>query len=99
MKTLQEIRKDLKEIRYYYTRKNLFDEGCKIVGANYITEKSKQYAEAVKEAPPKLYDLYINLYLKGATQEGLAIEMGYTPEYIQILNKRLLLFLQAQLKD
>lgn len=99
MKTLQEIRKDLKEIRYYYTRKNLFDEGCKIVGSSYVTEKAKQYAEAVKEVPPKLYDLYINLYVKGATQEGLALEMSYTPEYIQMLNKRLLLFLQMRLKD
>ena len=30
MKSLSEIREDLKEIRYYYSKKELFDKGAKV---------------------------------------------------------------------
>lgn len=46
-----------------------------------------------------LYDVYINLYVRNYTQEALSIEMNYTLEYIQMLNKRLVLFLVEKLKE
>lgn len=92
--TLEQIREDLKGVRYYYTRKNIFDEASSTVGINSIVQKVMKYNEAVKAASPKLYDLYVCLYIKNYTQEGLSIELNYTPEYIQMLNKKLLLFLQ-----
>lgn len=90
--TVEKIREDLKEIRYYYSRKELFDEGTRCVAPNSILEKVRRYNDAVKTAPPKLYDLYISLYVKNNTQEGLAYDMHYTPVYIYLLNKKLLLF-------
>ena len=36
MKSLSEIREDLKEIRYYYSRKKYIEEGFKVVGTNNI---------------------------------------------------------------
>lgn len=99
MKTLTEIREDLKEIRYYYSRKKMFDEASKVVGKSNVMAKVERYSEAIRDAEPRFYDLYINLYVKGFTQEGLAAEMNYTTEYIQILNKRLVLYLQKNLKD
>ena len=39
------------------------------------------------------------LYVKGYTQEALSAELNYTPVYIQMLNKQLLLFLQSKLTD
>lgn len=99
MKTLTEIREDLKEIRYYYSRKKMFDEASKVVGKSNVIEKVERYSEAIRDAEPRFYDLYINLYVKGYTQEGFAAEMNYSPDYIQILNKKLVLFLQKQLKD
>lgn len=92
--TLEQIREDLKDVRYYYTRKNIFDEAGRTVGVNSIVGKVIKYNEAIKAASPKLYDLYVCLYVKNYTQEGLSIELNYTPEYIQMLNKKLLLFLQ-----
>lgn len=56
-------------------------------------------AVAVRLAPPQLYDLYVCLYTKNYTQNSLAVEWNYTPQYIQKLNKKLLLFLQTQLKE
>lgn len=94
---LKQIREDLKDVRYYYSRQKTFDEAVRLIGHNAVLEKVRKYNDAVKTAPPRLYDLYVNLYTKGLTQEGLSIELGYTPEYIQMLNKQLLLFLQEKL--
>ena len=96
---LSAIRANLKEIRYYYTRKAMFDEAVKIVGGNNIMEKAERYNEAIRFAPPLLYDLYVGLYIKGFTQEAFSVELGYTPEYVQMLHKKLLLFLQKQMKE
>lgn len=99
MMTLAQIREDLKDVRYYYSRKSMFEEAVKTVGGNNVTEKVLKYNDAVRTAPPRLYDLYVSLYVKNFTQEGLSIELNYTPEYIQMQNKKLLLFLQSKLTD
>lgn len=95
--SLNKIRNDLKEIRYYYSRKEFFDESNREVIGNSVLEKVKRYNETVKSAPPRLYDVYIMLYVRNYTQEGLSEKLGYSPVYIQMLNKQLLLFLQANL--
>ena len=97
--TVQKVRDDLKEVRYYYARKELFDEAFAKIGKNKVLSKVERYNQAVASAPPVLYDIYINLYVRNYTQEALSIEMNYTPEYIQMLNKRLVLFLVGKLKE
>ena len=97
--TMQKIREDLKEVRYYYARKELFDEAFAKIGKNKVLSKVERYNQAVASAPPVLYDIYMNLYVRNYTQEALSIEMNYTPEYIQMLNKRLVLFLVEKLKE
>ncbi len=99
MLTLDKIREDLKEIRYYYSRKELFDEHSGCIAPRAVLEKVRRYNEAVEKAAPKLYDAYICLYVKNYTQEGMGNELGYTLQHINALNKRLLLFLQNELKD
>ena len=93
---LEDIRTDLKDVRYYYTRKNAFDEAGREVGACKVVEKVRKYNEMIRNASPQLYDVYNGLYVRNLTQEGLSIELCYTPEYVQMLNKRLLLFLQEE---
>ena len=97
--TVQKVRDDLKEVRYYYARKELFDEAFAKIGKNKVLSKVERYNQAVASAPPVLYDIYINLYVRNYTQEALSIELNYTPEYIQMLNKRLVLFLVEKLKE
>ena len=63
MVPLDKIRSDLKEIRYYYSRKAMFDECKNIVIGSSIMEKVRRYNEAVKTAPPRLYDMYMMLYV------------------------------------
>lgn len=99
MVTLEQIRNDLKEIRYYYSRKKQFDGYAEQISQNVTAEKAERYNEAVRNALPQLYDVYACLYVKNYTQEGMGKELGYTLQHINALNKRLLLFLQNGLKN
>ena len=99
MLTLKQIRDDLKDIRYYYSRKEASEQGFRVVGSNDIVGKAKRYNTVMQSAPTRLYDIYVGLYARNLTQEALSIELCYTPEYIQILNKRLLLYLQKTLSE
>ena len=42
------IREDLKEIKYYYSRKELFEESFKHTGTNDIVEKAANYKSITK---------------------------------------------------
>lgn len=97
MITLARIREDLREIRYYYIHKSEFDENVKIIGANEILKKAERYHTIMRSASPLLFNLYAGLYIRGNTQEGLAVELGYSSVYIQMQNKKLLLYLQSKL--
>ena len=97
MKTLNEIREDLRNIRYYYSRKKVIDEGFENTGVNSFVDTVELYNNIMKQAKPRFYDLYVSLYVKNNTQESLADELCYTPEYVQMLNKKLLKFLQESL--
>lgn len=90
--SINEIREDLKNIRYYYGRKKLFDEASADVGTNAVLEKIDTYNSAVRNAPPKLYDLYVSLYLNNQTQESLSDHLGYAVEYVSRLNSQLVRF-------
>ena len=97
MLELSKIRADLREIRYYYTRKKIFDETVKIVGASNVAEKALKYNEVIKRASPQMYDLYVGLYINGLTQEAFAESIGYASQYVQYLHKQLLLFFQEHI--
>lgn len=99
MITNMEIRNDLKDIRYYFSRKEVFDKALDSVGKSVIIEKIDKYNEAIKTAPPRLYDLYVSLYLNNNTQESLADKLGYTLEHISRLNSGLVKFLQKTFKS
>lgn len=94
-----EIRNDLKEIRYYYQRKSVFDEACSKVGHNAVLEKVQKYNQIIQTAPPKLYDLYIGLYVQNFTQQALAAELNFSAEYVYQLNKRLLEFIKSKFEE
>lgn len=99
MFSLDDIREDLKDVRYFYLRKKVFEGNTKNVGINATQKKVERYNSVMLSAPPKLYDLYIGLYVEGSTQEGYAAELGFSPKYIQKQNKELLKFLQNNLKE
>lgn len=99
MKSLDSIRNDLINIRYYYSRKATFDMVENTVGKCSIVDLAKKYNDAIRNAPPRLYDIYICLYILTNTQESLAAEMHYTQQSIQTHHKNLILYLQNQIFD
>ncbi len=99
MITLNMIREDLKDIKYFYSRKKAFDSVNSIVGQNDIYEKAELYNKMVRSASPRLYDIYVSLYTENHTQESLADKLGYTGVYISMLNKDLLIFFQKKLLE
>lgn len=94
-----DIREDLKNIRYYYSRKDIFDKATSAVGKNSILEKIALYNEAICLASPRLYDLYVSLYLQNNTQESLSDKLGYSIEHVSRLNSQLIRFLQKKLSE
>lgn len=93
MVTMQAIREDLKEIRYYYSKQKLFDSASKCVVESSVLEKVNRYNQAVKNAPARLYDLYISVYTQNNTLFAMTYEWDYCYDYIKQLNKQLCEFL------
>ena len=97
MITVDEVRNELKEIRYYYSHKDSIDNASKIIGENILMKRVKLYAEVIMSAPAKLYELFYSLYVFGHTQQSLADQMCYTREYVRLANCDLIKFLTNEL--
>jgi hypothetical protein len=88
MLTVQSVQDDLQKIKYYFSRQDSMDN-TNIVGPNNIQKAMCKYHKAIRQAHPRLYDLYQCIYVRGRTIEEVADDMGYTSEYIRRLNKQL----------
>lgn len=99
MVTLAKVRADLRDIKYYCARKKMFEEASVRVGKSAIFDKIDLYNTCVCNAPPRLYDIYVSLYLENNTQESLSEHIGYSVEYISKLNGQLIRFLQKTLQE
>ena len=51
------IREELKEIRYYFSHKEMFEKASSVIGANIVSTKIKKYNDAIRFAPPRLYEI------------------------------------------
>lgn len=94
-----QVRADLREIKYYNSRKELFDKFIADGINSDIVVKMKKYNDAIKSAHIKLYDIYIGLYIRCHTQESLSHDMQYTMDYVQKLNRKLIAFFQETIKE
>lgn len=97
--TTTQVREDLKDIRYFYIRKDMFEKPNFVVGKNKITETVEKYNKVICYASPKLYDIYVSLYIENNTQETLSDKLGYSLVYISKLNTQLIKFFQKQLEN
>ena len=97
MIALEEIREDLKDIRYYYAHKAIFDTACSNNVHSSVIQKAERYNRVIEKAPPNLFDLYVSLYMQNNTQSSFAYDRDYSINYIKDLNNKLCLFLQRAL--
>lgn len=95
--TLNEVREDLKEIRFYYSHKDIFEKASKHIGVHSCIEKINKYNDVIRFAPARLYELYVSLYLENNTLESLADKEGYSYVHIQRINGQLVQFFKEKL--
>ena len=91
----ERVRRDLKDIRYYYARKAILDSVKGDVGINKVRSMVDRYNKMILNAPLYLFDLYVCLYVKGYTQDKLAVELNVSSQYVHSQNKKLVEFLQS----
>ena len=92
MITLQTIKRELENIRYYYARKDIFDKAFDSVGKNEILQTVERYNQAICGAPPKLYEMYVALYIQCCTYEAAAEALCYSVNYVYKTNKKIVDF-------
>ena len=97
--TIQDVKRDLQDVRYYYSRRSVFDEELFACKKNTVVEKAYRYGWAMQSAPPRLYELYISLYVENKTQAAVAQEWNVCDGHIKNLNRQLREFLLAALND
>ncbi len=93
MVTMQQIYDNLKDVRYYYSKQKMFESASKCIVESAVVEKVNRYNEAVKNAPPRLYELYYELYVQNNTQAALARKWDYGNDFIKKLNRKLVEYL------
>ncbi|MBQ3220178.1 MAG: hypothetical protein IKA61_00405 [Clostridia bacterium] len=98
MKTLKQIREDLMEIKFYYSKEKEIKEAGNITGLIRLAETVKAYNEAVSNAKGQLYMLYVALYVHNNSQMVVADDWDCSVDYIKRLNRQLLQYLQGALK-
>ena len=92
MITKETVRKDLEDIRYYYARKETFDNSFDGIGKNAILNTVERYNRAICDASPKLYEMYVCLYVRCCTYDGAAEALGYSNNYIYKTNMKIIDF-------
>ena len=97
MLELSVIREDLKEIRYYYSHRDIFEKASRHIGEHACIEKINKYNNVVRFAPARLYELYVSMYLENNTLESLADKEGYSYVHIQRIHGQLVKFFQEKL--
>ena len=68
MITTETIRRDLREIRHYCSRKKVFDEAGERIGNNAVLDTLTKYNAAIRTAPLRLYEIYAGLYIDGTVR-------------------------------
>ena len=71
MTTLNEIRDELKEVKYYYSRQKYLDEAVGFVGVNEVMKIVHKYNSIACKAPIMLYDVYVCRIVKGLRKKRL----------------------------
>ena len=82
MITRETINKELGEIKYFNSRREMFDKAFDSVGKNTVLAAIGKYNTAICNASPKLYEVYVTLFIEGCTYEEAAEKLCYSSKYI-----------------
>lgn len=94
MKSIQDIRNELKEIKTYYMFKTKIASGADLVGDNAVVQLLEKYNSIIRSAKTNLYTVYVCIYVNGLSHEETAYRLNYSPQHIERLVRQLLVFFQ-----
>lgn len=86
----EQVRTELGEVKYYYSRKANMDALSKSIGNSSAEALAGKYVNAIRQAPARLYDLFGCVYIQNKTQEAIAAELCYTEVHIRRLINELI---------
>ena len=93
---IETIRANLQRIKTYYSISEMYAREyprSKIIFPEDLMSIVKQYDKIMDKAPLRLLLAYVNLYRCFKKQKQYAQECNVTEKYVQILNKRIILYL------
>ena len=73
--------------------KETFDKAFDSVIKNNILDLIEKYNVAMSIAEPKLFELYVCIYIHGNTYDAAAKEMAYSKDYVTKHHRRLMKYL------
>ena len=74
MKSIEEIRNDLRGIQHYYRNKETFDSSIELLGKPSFYDTMEKYEKYIVNAPKRLQDVYECLYRQGKAQKIVEIK-------------------------
>lgn len=86
----EQVKIELREVRYYFSRKANMDALSKNAGDSSAKALADKYVNAIRPAPARLYDLFGCLYIQNKTQDAVASELCYSEEHIRRLIRELI---------
>lgn len=92
MITIETIKQQLENIRYYYGRKETFEKAFNFLGKNSILQTVDTYNQAICHASPRLYEVYIAIYINCCTYELAAETLGFSVSHIYRVNREIIDF-------
>lgn len=93
----EKIRQELEEVRYYNANIERFKKAEALIGKNRVVYTFEKYNSLIKDATPKLYEIYVALYVYGWTYEVAAEEFNYSVNYIYKTNMALVKYFEDAL--
>lgn len=97
--TIQDIKDELQEVKYYYRHKAMFDRALSTVSKNKVLEKVTRYNDLVQDAPAQLFGLHVAIYTENNTQLDVALDWGLSEGYVKNLNRKLCEYLLEKINE
>ena len=95
--SIAEIKEELRQVRYYYGRREMFDKSFDCYGKGKFLDLVQKYNLMICDAEPRLYEIYVSVYINNNTYECAADEMGYCRGYVATMHKKLIEFFYQKL--
>lgn len=86
---LNQVKKDLQNIKFYYSQLREIDISKQTVNYNTFTKKVNLYSQAIDKAEPIFYRLYTSIYVEGLSLNETAEEIGLSYRSVLQKNKEL----------